>query len=124
VTSQTGSRNKAYGGAIHYRFVEYDAYSKVHDLDRRRAVLPVLIYLYGYGPAPKTTLSRLLLYRHETITKTLDTLDRYGLVILRKERWFPYRQAYELTPFGRRLVEAPIHEWPLILDAVGKVTAS
>jgi hypothetical protein len=99
-------------------------FSRIGQLDRKVGILPVLIYLYGNGPASKTTISRLLEYRHETIDKTLDLLDNYGLVAARREAWFPYRQTFELTFLGRKLVETPLHGWPPLLDQTVNLVAS
>jgi DNA-binding MarR family transcriptional regulator len=104
--------------------MERGAFPRIHDLDNQTGVLPVLIYLYDHGPAPKTAISRLLMYRHETIGKTLEVLSRFGLVAGRRDAWFPYRHAFELTPLGRKLVETPIHGWPLLLDQILSLTAS
>lgn len=79
-------------------------------------ILPILIYLHDRGPAPKTAISSFMKYRHETIDKALQLLDRYGLVSERRDEWFPYRRTFALTSFGRKLVETPICDWSPLLD--------
>jgi len=95
--------------------VEGSDLSKIYDLDRKMGVLPILIYLHDHGPTPKTTISRFMVYRHETIDRALNLLARFDVVASETDTWFPYRQTFDLTLFGRQLVASPIHEWPLLL---------
>lgn len=96
--------------------------SKLYLLDRQDGSLHVLIYLYHYGPSAKTTISSQLRHRHETVSKSLTLLCRFGFVASRNEAKFPYRQVFELTPLGERLVDTPIHGWPSMLGETVRVT--
>lgn len=87
----------------------------MYRLERAHGSIEVLVYLYIYGRTAKTELAMKLRPSFETLQKSLATLEELGLVDRRKQTEFPFRQAYDLSSRGRRLVESPVFRWPSIL---------
>ena len=84
-------------------------------LNRASGSLPILLRLYLDGPTSKTELTEALDLNHETVTTTVATLEELDLVSVQEEKRFPRRHQCELTPRGRKLVAAPLHDWPSLL---------
>lgn len=96
-----------------------DLRSGLYDLDRKTGTLLVLVYLYDHGTTAKTSISRLLGHRHETITGAINTVRQLGLILCERETWFPFRETFRLTALGKELVEAPLHQWSSLLRPTG-----
>jgi len=101
-----------------------DIASGICDLDRKKGTLQALLFLYAHGPAAKTSISRSLGQRHETVGKTLKILRQSGLILSEKDVWFPYRETFRLTSLGKILVETPLHGWPGLLRQDSKQPAA
>ena len=83
-------------------------------LTKATGSLEILVRLYKNGATGKTELSRDLQPCYETVAKTLEKLQKMGLIVASNETKFPFRQVYMLTESGRMLVETPLLKWPEI----------
>lgn len=86
----------------------------IYRLEKGRGWLQILIHLFVHGPTCKTELSRTLRPSHESVVRSLEILEELSLVVVHPERDFPFRQVYELSPWGRQLVDSPVHRWPAL----------
>jgi len=93
----------------------------IRQLERATGSLEILIYLYIHGPSSKTQLSKGVEPTFETVLRTLDTLKLFGIVSVKLESRFPFREVCALTSAGLILANTPIWKWPSLLwdDARG-----
>lgn len=84
----------------------------LYRLEKVLGSLEVLLALYMQGPCLKSEIARKLRPSPETIFGTLGVLKELKLIEMQRDGRFPFRQKLELTREGRRLVEAPLFQWP------------
>ncbi len=92
-----------------------DVYSVVHELERYRGTLEILLLLYREGPATASRIRERLRPGPEAIQHCLSYLTKARLVRPARADSFPFGKSYELTDWGRDLVETPVRAWPHVL---------
>jgi len=90
-------------------------YSMVNDLEHYRGTFQILLFLYREGPSTAYRMRQHLRPGPEAIQSSLKYLTRTRLVRPSRSLSFPFGRSYELTDWGRDLVESPVRAWPYVL---------
>lgn len=92
----------------------HDLFLTIHELERHRSSLGILLLLHMEHSASKSRMRRRLKSGQEALESSLDCLVRLRLVNRVSAQDFPFTQTYRLTGSGKFMVETPLVSWPAI----------
>jgi len=92
-----------------------DPYSILYEMECHRGAFEVLLLLHEEGLATASRLRQRLAPGQEANDGCLRFLVHARFVRLNRPTDFPFAKTYQLTAWGKDLVEAPVRSWPYVL---------
>lgn len=85
---------------------------EIRAIDTRSGTLIVLLTLNAAGELRFSELCRQVRLDRGSVRRAIDVLETSGLVARQEDSRFPFGRRLRITPFGCRVMRAPVAHWP------------